>query len=182
MLQQSKIASLKTRKRPSIVSVWTKGERKVKHRLEIVDLDEFASSWKVWYVDNMPRWWSACGKKIEDLSFDVPGAERWEDLTKGGKNGLALFVVSLQWWNLATLPANAFHHLQFCYAVRDVAWVFQQIRSSLESNSGPRRVRPSSRLGESASFLRSRSGNAAQPQVNSPQPPRPRKRATRQCH
>ena len=102
----------------------------------------------------MPRWRAINGKAIGCLSYEVPSGERWDDVGKGGKGGIFLLVVTLHWWDITTRSARAERRLRFCAAARDAAWVFHNIRLSVECSSAPRHPKPSMHLGESASFLR----------------------------
>ena len=133
---------------------WIKDQRKVEKTPTIKNMEIFATAWEAWYIDNMPKWHSLNGKSLASLSFDIPNNERWEEIGKGGKGGIFLLVISLHWWNIATLSARAKHRLRFCSALRDSAWLLQNIRSSLECGSGRRQLRPSTRLGGSSTFLR----------------------------
>ena len=137
---------------------WIKDQHKVEKTLTIKNMESFATAWEAWYIDNMPKWRSLNRKSLASLSFDIPNNEQWEEIGKGGKGSIFLLVISLHWWNITTLSAWAKHCLRFCSALHDLAWLLQNIRSSLECGSGHWQLRPSTCLGGSSTFLR-RTGN-----------------------
>lgn len=79
-------------------------------------------SWRLWWRSLQPDW-RANG--TWPPSRDVPDDEDWEDLCKGGINGLFLIVMCLSWWGPVAVSNK--DRADFDAAKEDVLWVFEQI-------------------------------------------------------
>ncbi|KAI9067505.1 hypothetical protein FKP32DRAFT_1552446, partial [Trametes sanguinea] len=95
---QSSDARLPIQHRPIQVRQWIQAKRKYSATPAISKLAEYGASCQLWWSDLQPetRGVSSDGRHRRPAS-PLP-SEAWEDLRKGGPNGLFLVLLALGWW------------------------------------------------------------------------------------
>ena len=63
------------------------------------------------------------------MSRDVPAAETWVGLKKGGSAGLYIVVMALSWW-ITSLKGDL-DDLELYETVNDIAWVLTLLKATL---------------------------------------------------
>jgi hypothetical protein len=115
--------------RPSEIDRWINGGRKATPK--IIDLAGFIGNWRKWWVHLQPE-----SREKRKLRRIVQPGEAWEELRKGGVNGVFNVVVSLSWWSAVSQTATqqkAFHEM-----VEDVSWVLDEMIRTVDHASKKR--------------------------------------------
>ncbi|KAI0062046.1 hypothetical protein BV25DRAFT_1784395, partial [Artomyces pyxidatus] len=88
---------VKTAARPEQFSDWSKRHRNYANVPTIADPDEYAQSWRDWWVSLQPTWRTE-GAVAWPLLRDIGKEKDWTDLRKGGMNGFLCILIVLAWW------------------------------------------------------------------------------------
>ncbi len=123
-LKQS--TGLSTAHRPAAVHKWLQlCRRNYDQRPEMSDEVSFAEAWWKWWTELQPAW-----RDRSDDGRPVVGAtvgDNWQTLARPGKNGMLITLLTLLWWKeVATQATEA----SWADAVKDVAWVMEQLAKS----------------------------------------------------
>ena len=132
--------------RPDEVSSWIKSKKKTSP--PEINVDEFASSFMVWWIALQPGW-----RLADDGSFNykAPNNEDWQVLHKGGSAGLYIVIVALSWWVRALTPDSP--SFRAWTAVRDVQWVIDQITKKLTPAGKKRQLEDSAESGKAKKYV-----------------------------
>ncbi|KAA1479651.1 hypothetical protein DENSPDRAFT_741615, partial [Dentipellis sp. KUC8613] len=84
-------------KRPFALGQWMKEGRNYGKRPTLGNLSMFADAFRRWWTTSQPKW-RGTSENAWPLRRDG-GDETWQDLAKGGPNGLFMFLIPLVWWN-----------------------------------------------------------------------------------
>ncbi|KAA1479456.1 hypothetical protein DENSPDRAFT_751733, partial [Dentipellis sp. KUC8613] len=88
---------LEKEKRPFAIGQWMKEGRHYEKVQPLGNLMIFADTMRCWWIVNQPGW-----RKISERGWPLKrmtnGDETWDQLQKGGPNGIFLFLVPLVWW------------------------------------------------------------------------------------
>ena len=115
-----------TKNRPPQVAWWTSRGRKYDRPPEVGRPKEFASSWRKWYITMQD---SERGDKWP-LAKDDDRTYNWTELTKGGRNGFFMLLLTLVWWQKALrTPAE---HKEFDVVLDEVDWALTRIVAELD--------------------------------------------------
>lgn len=112
----SQAKGLGTDHRPPEVHHWLRVQRRNLHKPpNINDEHRYGASWWQWWASLQPDW----RPRDEDGRPILGGSGDWEVLTRPGRNGLLIVLLSLVWWHDAAESTRS----EWEAAVKDVSWV-----------------------------------------------------------
>ena len=112
--------------RPTEIAVWMKNGRHWKD-VTIADIEKFRQRWWVWWHSLQPES-RVCDKDSLTLIPATPDSD-WSSLSKPGKNGFLLIMVSLMWWGKGSNQDGLWMH-----AVREVTAVLACLNDLVNIN------------------------------------------------
>ncbi|KAI0057519.1 hypothetical protein BV25DRAFT_1768228, partial [Artomyces pyxidatus] len=94
---------VKTGSRPEQVGEWLKRHRVYTNIPDIGETEQYAESWRAWWLSLQPAWRVAGGSATWPLPRVAPDVipekdAQWSDLRKGGLNGFMVTLIALAWW------------------------------------------------------------------------------------
>ncbi|KAM6492907.1 hypothetical protein JOM56_011041 [Amanita muscaria] len=141
---KERLHNLPAKGRPEDVQWWIKQGKSFDNMPCIKKPAEFGVIWWGWWKNLQPSW-----RRIDDtdnLLREIPVDADWSCLLYGNSNGLAIVVMTLEWWLRAIEPAKlgASEHTPLFDAIADVGWVLEALATVIPTvKKGSALKRPS---------------------------------------
>ena len=111
--------------RPEEIEWWMRRGRKYNRTPQIKDVAAFGASWMDWWAKMQPprrgTTWPFPHTPLRDQW-------QWNDLRKGGSNGLFLAIISLSWWLAEAVEVQG-DLSDVKVALADVTWCLEQMHA-----------------------------------------------------
>jgi len=120
--------NLSTKSRPHEIADWVRSKKK--DVVPAIKQDVYGPVFMEWWGGLQPAWHQFQGAIGPlDLVCDVPKAETWQALKKGGTSGMYIVVMGLSWWIKGQKERNA----NAWAVVDDLSWVIRQMSDGQDS-------------------------------------------------